>query len=732
MLGHIAANSCDNEILISYVDAQGEIDLQSLSKRFSRTRTAAGLSKPSVDAIESALQLLFGRHCSSMLGSYAMPEYAADDMRKCVEYFVQTSQQEYHDALAPLLKGYRSRIVSEQSKLGAEIDAALESLAQNPGDYNATTALSEALHRWDRLSQPLQLFEQSLGRDEPASRAMFQKIRGLALDLANDHDAYQASLSLSRLCKEVFAELPRAAEQLDRDIQTLDEMVLHSGAAPLFEIISTIDENQKQLSDELKVSKFGSSDRGISGRLYSTFQNTIERFLETAHFDLPWLMLRDLTLKLNNDFDDPASSLSIIEFTTKHPLFERVSDTLRSKIAEDEAAVRINVLESNFLKQISAENFVAAEEVARKLVLVVEDSEKKQQYSQLLEGLVNRNKPKRKVWPYVVGAFVALMFVSELMDQKQKPTYRPNTTTSQGDPTNDYSPPIKRTAPPLSKDAGSEVKPPVGIENSLTIENLRYCRREAERLEIIKARIFSDDDNVIRLFNIEVDDFNSRCSNYRYWESDLTKINAELVARKAATSQEAQLRLERWRTESSSASIQPAPNPQPNVPQQSQPALRNSKLDLLNLEEAAMVQAVLGDLGYFDGPRNGTWGPQSRHALFLFKRSNGLGDDDGFDGETEERLFGNSAIPSSGVDTPHGQQTYIYPPPFGAKLNPLNARDAADINMRLQELGLYKGKQLEIWSGLSRDALSVFRTSKGLPDNASWDSQVEQMLFAGR
>lgn len=739
MLGHIAASSCDSELLVSYVDARTEIDHELLGKRLNQTRTAAGFSKPSANAIESALQLLVERHCASMLESYDAPQHAAEDMRKCVEYFLRSSPSDHNDALAPLLKSYRGSIVTEQSKHGVEVDAAIDAMTEHPGDDRPMAALRDALQKWDRLSQPLQLFEQSMDRDEPESRAMFEKIRALSLDLANNHEGYETSLALSSLCRDIFAELPRAVEQLDNDIEILDERVLATGAAPLIELIAKIEDSPHGLAAELKRSGFGSTARGTVGELYAAFQAAIEKFSGTPSFDLPWAILRNLSLKINNDFDDPSSSLAIVEFIIKHPHFKKVSEHIRSQIEEDEVAVRINVHERDLLGAVSAKNYVAAEEAARQLTLLVKDPDKKREFSQILQGLQQRNKPKLKVWRYVIGAAVVFMIVSSLMDQKSKSTYRPNSTVSPTRPPSPtgYPAPTRPTVPATSPDTGKEVKPPSGIDITLTIENVRYCVREAERLDAIKPRITHEGDQVIQLFNIDINDFNSRCSRYRYVRADMDKVTAELATRKTLTGHEADQRLERWRTVAGAPSIQPVPVPTPQTPTDPQPgsetASRHTKLDLLDLEDAAMVQTVLADLGYFDGPRNGTWGPKSKRALYLFKRANGLQDDDGFDGDTEARLFGNSATPfTEGGVSDSSHRPYVYPPPFGAKLNPLNASDAAEINKKLRDLGLYNGKQLEVWSGLSRDALSAFRASRGLPDNTPWDSQVERQLFAIR
>ena len=71
--------------------------------------------------------------------------------------------------------------------------------------------------------------------------------------------------------------------------------------------------------------------------------------------------------------------------------------------------------------------------------------------------------------------------------------------------------------------------------------------------------------------------------------------------------------------------------------------------DLSRAEDAREVQQKLAALGHFDGAPTGIWGERSRGALKSFKRAESLADDEAFDRETEERLFGARAASASFV-----------------------------------------------------------------------------------
>ncbi len=736
MIGHIAAKACDSELLVSYVDAQSEIDVETLVKRCHQARIQAGMPQPTQESIEKVLHSVIDQHCGSMLGSYSDVARAADDMQKCVKYFLGSALFGQHDSLGPLLKSYRTIIVSDQLKYGVQIDETIDVLSKHPDDDSQIGVLRDLLHKWDNLGQPLQLYEQSMDRDDPDARAMYNKIRDVSLDLANNHEQYESARALSKLSLEIFAELPRAVDQLRADLEVLDERVTASAAMPLVELIGKIEENHRGLAADLKQFGFGKSAKGVAGQLYTVFQSTIERFPDAPLSDIPWRIMRSLGLTLNNDLDDPVCSLAVIEGLTDHPQFKNVSETLRSQIEEDERTVNENVLELSLNEAVAAKNFVAAEQIADRLTRTVTDPDKKRQYEQLLQGLQERNRPKPKIWRYVIAVIVVIFVISNFVNQKPN-TYRPSVSLPKTQETTEYTPPTRQPLPQAPLDSGTEIEPLQGTNNKLSAENVRYCIFEGDRLETIKSQIAFDADLVVQSFNADINDYNSRCASYQYYQSDMNKVKAESSRRTLLTGQEAARRIEGWRAAARTVTGEQLPQvsalPQAVTVPNTDVASPRAKLDLLNTEDAVMVQSVLADLGYFDGPQNGTWGQKSRRALSLFKKANGLDDDDGFDGKTEDVLFGSSAVRFiEGALSTGTIKTYVYPPPFGAKLNPLNASDAAAINEKLRSLGLFKGKQMEVWSGLSREALAAFRVSRGLPENAAWDWQVENQLFANR
>ena len=70
-----------------------------------------------------------------------------------------------------------------------------------------------------------------------------------------------------------------------------------------------------------------------------------------------------------------------------------------------------------------------------------------------------------------------------------------------------------------------ETIPPVGQGLTLSQPQIRYCVFQGQRLDAIK--ILAITNNQIDRFNWLVDDFNARCSSYRYRSGDLSSVQRE-------------------------------------------------------------------------------------------------------------------------------------------------------------------------------------------------------------
>lgn len=73
-------------------------------------------------------------------------------------------------------------------------------------------------------------------------------------------------------------------------------------------------------------------------------------------------------------------------------------------------------------------------------------------------------------------------------------------------------------------------KPPVGSDLVLSVQQLRYCRTEEIRIETFEGLVDNHLEGEIDLFNSAVNDYNSRCGQFRYHSGDLEQAKRDVEA----------------------------------------------------------------------------------------------------------------------------------------------------------------------------------------------------------
>lgn len=316
---------------------------------------------------------------------------------------------------------------------------------------------------------------------------------------------------------------------------------------------------------------------------------------------------------------------------------------------------------------------------------------------------------------------------------------------------------------------GEESRPSAGAKQQFSQANVRYCLFQQVRLEAVRPLTDSAD---LALFNTLVGDWNLRCGRARYLVSDKSVVDRELVDRRTVLEADGRSLLMGWRramlkpqdraavtgaimgprTDSPTwevvngvptgldRPVATAALP-PVITGQTLPAAagddgfgsKEPSLMLQHAYVAARVQRRLNELGYTNTAPDGAWGPMSRSALRNFKQANGLLWDDALDRETVARLFSMaalSAMPGANSPPDDGTQPFetAYPPPPGAKLNPLNRPDAERIQQRLADLGYYEGEIDGLWGIAARSAVHEFKTTNHLSGDDEWDAATELAL----
>lgn len=739
---HLPASS---DILFSVLDAHAQTSPPNLLAKIQSLRRQAGLVSPSLGTVEETLNSLYEQHVKSLLGGFKNAKGASGPLRECTKRILAAPDDDRLRALDRLLRAYAQFASSELGEIEEHVTPVLEQLKTRSATTSDTDDLSSYLQNWLSLAQPMIDTEARKGRDEPRSRELCLTIRSFCIDRANHHNDFASALAINEIALEAFKSLPRASEQLIEDAQLLKERLTESKIVPLKNFI---DGTSKWTIAADISSGFGPSAKGLASELWMLFATASRDLQHSTYSDLPWILVRELAIQLNNEEDSPEAAKSILEQLLRVVTSTQPSPNIVEQLRTDLRAVSKNGNEKRVLKIVDSGDTSAALSGLDELLNTELPPDERAVYAQLKKRLQGKRNANRTKW--AAFALIAAVIIGINVSNNSEPTPRqqtPSTRTTQTIPSPHQTPgpasDVRSAPPPVEQNDTAEVKPPIGSGSILTRSNIRYCRYQKARLTSIEnePRTSYEGDE----FNKLVNDYNPRCANFRYYENDLRAIDNEVAKRGAELIQDGLAIVAAWRRSNSPSASFDARGAAPNVttsrsstenPVMPSPRPERSGWDdpatnLLNIETANAVQKRLLDLGYFKGPLNGTWGPQSRTAMRAFKGANGLPNDDIYDAVTSQRMSSSVAVRASVASKSEDANVEShYASRSGATINPLNRDDAARIHTKLRELGYYRANSNTLWSAASREALKEFKTRNGLGASDAWDSATEQKLMA--
>lgn len=200
-------------------------------------------------------------------------------------------------------------IISEHIKSATDFSKSVPT-----GLLSIIDSISKLLESWDEINQPVQIYFQSRGQEEGRSKKIYESVRGLCLELANEHGRYEEALQLSSALLRTFPELESVAESLKVDISALESLAVQKKVSdqlnPLIEACEKAKNNSASIAKALKAEGL------VGGR--NRYLNDIVSYFNAARKELPdpgmaFLVVRDLALSLNNDSNDPESAFALVK-----------------------------------------------------------------------------------------------------------------------------------------------------------------------------------------------------------------------------------------------------------------------------------------------------------------------------------------------------------------------------------------------------------------------------------
>ncbi len=237
-------------------------------------------------------------------------------------------------------------------------------------------------------------------------------------------------------------------------------------------------------------------------------------------------------------------------------------------------------------------------------------------------------------WLLGIAVVIGLIWLANQSDNNRpsKPTYYPGAPSTSRAPAGQPA-----IAQPQAPSRPSESKPSVGRNKVLSTAQIRYCLAEKIRLDAAETVLNNYSDSDVDRFNGYVNDYNSRCGEFRYRQGALERARRDVNPYRSQLQVEGRSKFISIPPPSSTSTPTPTPTPTTSweltpdtkrVPALAPAPASTSKPSRLTPD--ATVQAVqrrLNELGYNAGPADGIFGKKTRAAIQAFQTENGMNSD---------------------------------------------------------------------------------------------------------
>ena len=324
----------------------------------------------------------------------------------------------------------------------------------------------------------------------------------------------------------------------------LEEERIETALTPLKSLIDSAGSDLSKLGREVRLSRVSGQGKAIMAALDAALSLGDPEITNVAV-----AMVRGLAIRLANDANDNTGALAITSSLLKRK--DRLSVDAVVQLQNDQNTLDRNIKFSSMLDALKSGNLSQAKSLASDLIDGASD-EDRPAIQNVLNHISERQKKTRNGWIWT-AAILGGVFVFGVMSEGRNDnnsSYSPSPQygyasdeTGPEDDAINVEAPVERSTEPAVQDApastdndvSSDETPPPLYSAGATFDRsqVRYCMMQKARLEAANNAVSDPTEYQVRRFNSAVDDYNSRCSNFRYRDYDMTAAERD-VAQNAA------------------------------------------------------------------------------------------------------------------------------------------------------------------------------------------------------
>lgn len=220
--------------IVDLAETFEEVDEDSLVALLNEDRAVSGfpliVDSQHLEAEIKARRVFYRKAIRAALDRLA-PDRLVDAITQAIDSATSTGEYEapvlIHDLVDSFELDAQEFLAKERKTIDGLMSRILDSAKAGATETQIAglvTKLEAVVRNWDRIAQPMQISHRSRGLDHAPSHDLAAEIRGLAIELFNEHSLLDISRRLTSLQLEVFAELDKVVEKSAEDAATLEDI----------------------------------------------------------------------------------------------------------------------------------------------------------------------------------------------------------------------------------------------------------------------------------------------------------------------------------------------------------------------------------------------------------------------------------------------------------------------------------------------------------------------------
>ena len=525
-------------------------------------RRTAGQPGPSLITVNQGLANLLDAHIEAAMARYETIQDMTKPVLACTERILALGGYPV-EVLSALLTVYRRYISPLKTLAAAEIGPAIQALKLQPTNLSLLDALMKALGAWLSLCRPLMLLDTYYQRVEQEFEVPFQFVRDIVAELTA-HRQYDLALRIAQLTNDTFSTDPFGAkppvlEELNEDIRVIEGLSVQVKIAPFQKLIAQLEQDPAPLVAALQDKGFGQTSTEPARTLWTAFLQALAATQDTKAVE-PWRVTRNLAMRLNQNLKVPGAASALLAGLIKHAEQASAAPEILAALREDVEDIQDQAREGispsleavfDVLWKQSPGRYIAPVNDALSVSEIPVRASVKHKSAVAKRPVGKRKPPAPKAKArsrLAIGALFGAMGVWAIFAGFYLGLFKgpPDLTTDSVT----QAPALTGSTQQGSIAADGEIVPPVGRGQHFTLGNVRYCHFQEERLKIMKPDVRGPE--AMRAFNLLVVDYNSRCSDFLYQDSDVAAVNAELKVKRPLLEADAKRIMASWSPRGSS------------------------------------------------------------------------------------------------------------------------------------------------------------------------------------